>query len=51
MKRVPVKGENICSPLVGMARICQGSMLHSPIAIGKALGYCVGCERCVVLWQ
>ena len=49
MKRVPVKGENICSPLVGMARIYRGSMLHSPIDIGKALEYCVGCERCVAL--
>ena len=49
MKKVPVKGENICLPLVGIVRIYQGSMLHSPIAIGKALEYCVGCERCVAL--
>ncbi len=49
MKKVPGKGENICLPLVGMVRIYQESMLHSPIAIGKALEYCVDCERCVAL--
>ena len=49
MKRVPVRGKRIYLPLVGMVRIYQESMLHSPIAIGKALEYCVGCERCVAL--